>query len=351
MSRVMNKVKKRVGLTLSFIISIVLINLITTIIVGALMYILFDIGILNQENINSVMVLPILTLIALTIIGAVVSAFSSKLILKNIREFIEGTEKLSRGDFSVRINIKHPPEFKILSENFNLMAKELGGIEVLRTDFINNFSHEFKTPIISIKGFAEILKDDNLPKDERNEYLDIIIEESKRLTTLSNNVLNLSKIENVAILKDTKVFNIGEQLRQAILILHSKFENKNIFLDINIGDYNINGSKEMLNQVWINLLDNAVKFNRENGIISITLKKKEDNIIITISDNGIGISKEALPKVFDKFYQGDTSHSTLGNGLGLAMVKKIIELHNGTIECDSVHLRGTRFTIMLPINY
>ena len=176
MSRVMNKVKKRVGLTLSFIISIVLINLITTIIVGALMYILFDIGILNQENINSVMVLPILTLIALTIIGAVVSAFSSKLILKNIREFIEGTEKLSRGDFSVRINIKHPPEFKILSENFNLMAKELGGIEVLRTDFINNFSHEFKTPIISIKGFAEILKDDNLPKDERNEYLDIIIE-------------------------------------------------------------------------------------------------------------------------------------------------------------------------------
>lgn len=350
MSRVMNKVKKRVGLTLSFIISIVLINLIATIIVGALMYILFDIGILNQENINSIMVLPILTLIALTIIGAVVSAFSSKLILKNIREFIEGTEKLSRGDFSVRINIKHPSEFKILSENFNLMAKELGGIEVLRTDFINNFSHEFKTPIISIKGFAEILKDDNLPKDERNEYLDIIIEESKRLTTLSNNVLNLSKIENVAILKDTKVFNIGEQLRQAILILHSKFENKNILLDINIGDYNINGSKEMLNQVWINLLDNAVKFNRENGIISIALKKKEDNIIITISDNGIGISKEALPKVFDKFYQGDTSHSTLGNGLGLAMVKKIIELHNGTIKCDSLHLRGTRFTITLPIN-
>ena len=346
----MNKVKKRVGLTLSFIISIVLINLIATIIVGALMYILFDIGILNQENINDVMVLPILTLIALTIIGAVVSAFSSKLILKNIREFIEGTEKLSRGDFSVRINIKHPSEFKILSENFNLMAKELGGIEVLRTDFINNFSHEFKTPIISIKGFAEILKDDNLPKDERNEYLDIIIEESKRLTTLSNNVLNLSKIENVAILKDTKVFNIGEQLRQAILILHSKFENKNILLDINIGDYNINGSKEMLNQVWINLLDNAVKFNRENGIISIALKKKEDNIIITISDNGIGISKEALPKVFDKFYQGDTSHSTLGNGLGLAMVKKIIELHNGTIKCDSLHLRGTRFTITLPIN-
>ena len=201
-----------------------------------------------------------------------------------------------------------------------------------------------KTKLMSTK------QGQNMNIDERNEYLDIIIEESKRLTTLSNNVLNLSKIENVAILKDTKVFNIGEQLRQAILILHSKFENKNILLDINIGDYNINGSKEMLNQVWINLLDNAVKFNRENGIISIALKKKEDNIIITISDNGIGISKEALPKVFDKFYQGDTSHSTLGNGLGLAMVKKIIELHNGTIKCDSLHLRGTRFTITLPIN-
>lgn len=229
------------------------------------------------------------------------------------------------------------------------MAEELGGIEVLRTDFINNFSHEFKTPIISIKGFAEILKDDDLSKEEKNEYLDIIIEESKRLSSLATNVLNLSKIETQVILNDIQRFNIGEQIRQSILLLDSKFQAKNILLDINIEDCYINGNKEMLNQVWVNLLENAIKFNRENGIVSVNIKKKEENIFIHISDTGLGIAKESIPKIFDKFYQVDTSHSTNGNGLGLAIVKKIVELHNGTIKCDSIVSKGSKFTIMLPI--
>lgn len=279
----------------------------------------------------------------------IVSSCSSRVVLKNIREFIEATEKLSRGDFSARLNIKKPPEFQILSKNFNAMAEELGGIEVLRTDFINNFSHEFKTPIISIKGFAEILKDDDLSKEEKNEYLDIIIEESKRLSSLATNVLNLSKIETQVILNDIQRFNIGEQIRQSILLLDSKFQAKNILLDINIEDCYINGNKEMLNQVWVNLLENAIKFNRENGIVSVNIKKKEENIFINISDTGRGIAKEFIPKIFDKFYQVDTSHSTNGNGLGLAIVKKIVELHNGTIKCDSIVSKGSKFTIMLPI--
>lgn len=184
---------------LSLLFSII-INLITTVITGVLMYISFALGILNEKNITDIMVLPIITLVSCILIGVVVSACSSRAVLKNVREFIEATDKLSRGDFSARLNIRKPPEFRILSKNFNTMAEELGSIEVLRTDFINNFSHEFKTPIISIKGFAEILKDDDLSKEERNEYLDIIIEESKRLTSLATNVLNLSKIETQAIL-------------------------------------------------------------------------------------------------------------------------------------------------------
>ena len=333
---------------LSLLFSII-INLITTVITGVLMYISFALGILNEKNITDIMVLPIITLVSCILIGVVVSACSSRAVLKNVREFIEATDKLSRGDFSARLNIRKPPEFRILSKNFNTMAEELGSIEVLRTDFINNFSHEFKTPIISIKGFAEILKDDDLSKEERNKYLDIIIEESKRLTSLATNVLNLSKIETQAILKEKQMFNIGEQIRQSILLLDSKFQSKNISLDINIEDCNIYANKKMLNQVWLNLLDNAIKFNNENGLVSVNMKKKEKEILITIIDSGIGISKEVVSKIFDKFYQEDTSHSTKGNGLGLTIVKKIIELHGGTIECESIVSKGTKFTIILPI--
>ena len=345
----MNKISKRITLSMHFGIFIFIINLITTFITGVLMYLLFSIGILNEKNIKSVMVLPIITLVSCILIGTIVSACSSRVALKNIREFIEATDKLSRGDFSARLNINKPPEFKILSKNFNAMAKELGGIEVLRTDFINNFSHEFKTPIISIKGFAEILKDDDLSKEEKNEYLDIIIEESKRLSSLATNVLNLSKIETQVILNDIQRFNIGEQIRQSILLLDSKFQAKNILLDINIEDCYINGNNEMLNQVWVNLLDNAIKFNSKNGIVSINMKKEEGNIFINITDTGVGIESESIPKIFDKFYQGDISHATHGNGLGLTIVKKIIKLHGGTIECDSIVSKGTKFTIILPI--
>ncbi|MDO4536306.1 MAG: HAMP domain-containing sensor histidine kinase [Clostridium perfringens] len=339
----------KLGLTISFSISIFIINLITTAITAWLVYFLFCIGILDDDNIKHNMVVPMITLMSCVIIGIVVSTISSKVVLKRIRHFIEATGRLSRGDFSTRLNIKYPPEFIVLSKNFNRMAEELGGMEVLRTDFINNFSHEFKTPIISIKGFAEILKDDSLSKEERDEYLDIIIEESQRLSYLATNVLNLSKIETQAILKNKQEFNVGEQIRQSILLLESKFKAKNISLDINIDDCILNGNKEMLGQVWLNLLDNSIKFTKENGIISVDVKKSEHNIFITFGDNGVGISESAVSKIFDKFYQGDTSHATKGNGLGLTIVKKIVELHLGTIQCESVVSKGTKFKIMLPI--
>lgn len=344
-----SRFKNRIGLTIGFSIYIFIINLITTLIVGALMYISLHLGIIKEHKINSAMILPILTLIASLIIGVVVSICSSRIILRNVREFIKATDRLSKGDFNARLNINHPPEFGVFSENFNKMAKELGGIEVLRTDFINNFSHEFKTPIISIKGFAEILKYDDLTKEERDEYLDIIIDESKRLTSLALNVLTLSKLDTQVILQDISKFNIGEQLRQCILILDSKFDKENIELHVNIEDYYIKGNKEMLNQVWLNLLDNAIKFNKENGIITVSMNKDSENVYVDIADSGKGISEEAICKIFDRFYQSDESHSTKGNGIGLAIVDKIIKLHSGTITCKSLVNEGTKFTITLPI--
>lgn len=345
----MKRFKEKIGMTLGFAIFIFLINLITTIITAALIFFLFSIRILNENNIQGAMILPIITLVSCLIIGSIVTFFSSRIVLKHVREFMEATNKLSKGDFSVRLDIKEPPEFKLLSENFNTMAEELGGIEVLRTDFINNFSHEFKTPIISIKGFAEILKYDDISSDERKEYLDIIIEESKRLSTLATNVLNLSKIETQSILKESERFNLSEQIRQTILLLEGKLKSRDISLILDIEECYLEGNKEMLNQVWLNLFDNAIKFNSESGIISINVKKNNENVNVMIADTGRGIAKEEIAKVFDKFYQEDSSHATQGNGLGLAIVKKIIQLHNGTIECESIISQGTKFIVTLPL--
>lgn len=345
----MKKILNKISLSLHTALGIFIVYLITTAITAILMYTSISFGWFNEDINDNPFIIMTITLVACIIIGTFISAVVSRKILKSIRLFMEATNKLASGDFSARLTINHPPEYRMLSENFNRMAEELEGIEVLRTDFINNFSHEFKTPIVSIKGFAEILKEDNLTKEERDEYLDIVIEESTRLSSLATNVLTLSKVEAQSILTDKQRFNLGEQLRQCILILETKLDKKNILLNADIHDYYIYGNKEMLNQVWINLLDNAIKFVSQEGIIDVSIKEKEDSIIVTIADNGCGIAADALPKIFDKFYQEDLSHATMGNGLGLSIVHKIITLHKGTITCDSTFSRGTSFTISLPI--
>lgn len=347
----MNMIKRltgKIGLSLYFSLAVFIIFLITVLITGVLVYLLTVFGVLNERIIQDFKVLTFIILIACIMIGTVTSGLASRRMLKSIRTFIDATNQLAGGDFTTRLQLNNPPEFKILSANFNRMADELGGIEILRTDFINNFSHEFRTPIVSIKGFAEILKDDALSKEERNEYLDIVIEESTRLAALASNVLSLSRVEAQMILTNREPFNVGEQIRQCVLLLHTKMEKKHISVKANVQDYEVPGNKEMLNQVWLNLLDNAIKFTPEHGEIEVSMRQAEDKIEITIRDNGAGISPAALPRVFDKFYQQDTSHSTAGNGLGLTIVRKITELHGGTVTCESVPMQGTTFTLLLP---
>ncbi|WP_231574893.1 HAMP domain-containing sensor histidine kinase [Paenibacillus sp. FSL R7-0273] len=352
MSRIGSKIGTRLGSRLSlpllFSFAVFLIFLVTVIVTGLLFYLADVFGLINEKIIMDGTLVPLLILISCIIIGTAISAVSSRKMVKSIRTFIDATDRLAGGDFSMRLQLTSPPEFRILSENFNRMAEELGGIEILRTDFVNNFSHEFKTPIVSIKGFAEMLKYDDLSRQERDEYLDIVIEESARLASLASNVLELSKIETQTILTDKKSFNAGEQLRQCVLLLAAKFEKKQLALNLDLHDYQLEGNKELLNQVWLNLLDNAIKFTPEGGEIAISMKKTNGRIVFVISDNGPGISPEALPRVFDKFYQQDTSHSTAGNGLGLTIVSKIVHLHAGTITCESPASLGTVFTVTLP---
>ena len=349
MKKFFSKIMFKINLTIHIASWLFIMYLITTVITWIMTSLIISLEWINNDIKKNPFTIITITLIACIIIGSIIAPLISRKIFKSMNQFMNVMNQLASGDFSARLNITHPPEYKLLSENFNRMAEELGGMEVLRTDFINNFSHEFKTPIVSIKGFAEILKDDRLTKEERDEYLDIVIEESTRLSSLATNVLTLSKVEAQCILTDKQFFNLGEQLRQCILILDSKLTKKDILLNLDIHDYFISGNKEMLNQVWLNLLDNAIKFSLPEGIIEVGMKEQNDSIIVTITDTGCGITEEAVPKIFDKFYQEDASHGTMGNGLGLSIVHKIITLHKGTIICESTISKGTKFTISLPI--
>ncbi|WP_019911760.1 sensor histidine kinase [Paenibacillus sp. HW567] len=348
MSRLGARIKEKITLPFLFSLMVCIIFLITVVITGILFFLAHFFGLLNNEIARGGIVLPIMILLSCIIIGTAISGLASRKMVQSIREFIDATRRLAAGDFSTRLYLKSPPEYRILSENFNRMAEELGGIEILRTDFVNNFSHEFKTPIVSIKGFAEILKHDDLSREERNEYLDIVIEESARLASLASNVLELSKIETQTILTDKQTVNIGEQIRQCVLLLAAKIEKKQVSLDLTLHDYSLSGNKELLNQVWLNLLDNAVKFTPEHGTITIGMKRTAESLEVVFRDTGNGIDPDAVPRIFDKFYQADTSHSAAGNGLGLTIVQRIISLHGGKVACESTPAQGTAFIVTLP---
>ena len=262
------------------------------------------------------------------------------------------TKKVAKGDFSVQIDNGRKyrkDEIGLLTDNFNMMVRELESNEYLSKEFMSNVSHEFKTPIASIQGFAKLLKDDKLSEEEKQEYIDIIIEESERLANLSSNIQHLSKLENKKELIKKEKVAIDEQIRKCIVILNNKLEEKNIEIGMDEDkDVFVNVNEDMLQQVWINLINNAIKYTQNGGRIDIIIDEFKDKVIVEVKDNGIGIKEENLEKIFDKFYQEDASHNSEGNGLGLAIVSKIIELHKGSIEVKSKVGEGTSFIVTLP---
>lgn len=261
-------------------------------------------------------------------------------------------KRISKGDYSVRLENTSDNKDGILYdviENFNKMVEELDSVTILRNDFISNFSHEFKTPIVSIKGYAELIKNGkNLTEEQKQEYLQVIIDESRRLSNLASSTLLMSKLDSQTSLTETSVFSVNEQLKQCVLVLDNEFKAKNLEVKIKLGKMRVNASVDMLQQVWINLLTNAIKYTPENGIIRITSTELEKEYIVSISDSGMGMNEETLKHIFDKYYQGDNSHSTSGNGLGLSIAKRIVELSGGKIEASSTEGKGTTFSVRLP---
>lgn len=275
----------------------------------------------------------------------------STVLLKPINRLVSAMDSLASGNFDTRLDFKgtvfNNDSFRSIASGFNSMAEELGSTEMLRSDFINNFSHEFKTPIVSIAGFCDLLRSEDLSDEERDHYLSIIGQESRRLSSLATNILNLTKIENQNILTDISEFNLSEQIRSALLLLESKWGTRGIIPSLEFDEINIRANEQLLKEVWLNLLDNAIKFSPDGGEIAVAMTERFGRITVSITNSGDEIPADAREKIFRKFYQADESHSTEGSGVGLAVVKKVVELHHGSVRVSCLDGKTT-FTVSLP---
>ncbi len=272
-----------------------------------------------------------------------------KKVLAPISMINEATKEVAKGNFNIRLpEDPRAKEIREMARNFNIMTQELANIETFRSDFISNVSHEFKTPISAIEGYATLLQNTSLNEMERQEYVAKILVNARRLSSLSGNILKLSRLENEGIAPTKKSYSLDEQLREVILLYASQWGEKNIDLDVDLERVTFHGSEELIAQVWQNIIGNAVKFAPNEGKIRVILRQDENFVSVSITDNGIGMTDEVKSRVFEKFYQGDHSHSSEGNGLGLTLAKRIVDQCRGSISISSKVDKGTTFTVKLP---
>lgn len=270
---------------------------------------------------------------------------------KPVQDILAATDKIAAGDFSVRLRISHDyrrySQFDYIKENLNKMAAELAKTEVLHTDFISNVSHELKTPLAVIQNYAAALQNESLGAKTRQKYADTLVSASKRLTALVTNILKLNKLENQELTPEYEKVRLGDMLAETIVQFDELIESKNLELECDLDEVELVSCPNYLEIVWNNLLSNAIKFTDAGGKISVSVKRAEGGAVVKVSDTGCGISPETGAHIFEKFYQGDTSHSKEGNGLGLALVKKVIDVIGGEITVESEEGKGSTFTLRL----
>lgn len=298
----------------------------------------------NVEE-DSVLLYGLIVLAISVVLGIGLSFGYSALIVRVSRPYLNALQKVAEGDFSVRIN-KDSVVFANfdLAKNFNYMVSQLDSVELLRENFVSDFSHEFKTPIVSISGFARLLKDPTLTAEQRNEYLDVIIDESNRLVELSESVLLLNRLDSQELVKEK--YLLDEQIRQCVLMFQQQCEDKGITLDVELEPITVNSNYKLLSQVIVNLLSNAVKFTDRGGSITVSCRLVGTHAEIKVADTGCGMDEDVKRNIFNKFYQGDKSRTTAGNGLGLCIVQKIVGLIGGHITVDSQPGVGSAFTVL-----
>ncbi len=267
---------------------------------------------------------------------------------KYLQELMQGISKVAGGDFSTRLDERTAGPVRDLYKNFNKMTSELEGVQTLRDDFINHFSHEFKTPIMSIHGFASLLMEENVTEDEESNYLGIIAAESQRLANLSESALLLAKLESQQLIPEPEEYPLDEQIKECVIMLLPRIEKKYIDLSADLKPAMYNGNADLMKHVWLNLIGNAVKFTEKNGKIDIELTESPSEITVSISDSGIGMNEEVRLRIFEKYYQDEGNDQLQGLGLGLAIVKKIVDLCSGRVEVTSEPGEGSCFAVFLP---
>ena len=283
------------------------------------------------------------------VIGTLLVSLLAKSVVNPVLQLNKAVQEVAKGNFDIEVTNQREDEIGQLTKNFNKMTRELKNFEYLRKDFATNVSHEFKTPLASIYGYAKLLQNPKLTAEESTEYTAIIMEEAKRLANLSSNMLKISNLESQEIVDKRSLFSLDEQIRKSILILEPAWSKKNIEFEIELEKVMYLGDEEMLQQVWLNLLDNAIKFTDRAGVITVTLQQKDKAIEVKVSDNGIGMSADTMKHIFEKFYQGDSNRATEGRGLGLSLVRRILDLYNADIRVESKLHEGSTFTITLPV--
>lgn len=279
-------------------------------------------------------------------VGAVYRSF------RPLRKLDAAISRVARGDFSARVDVKSSDEIGKIAQNFNWMTGELSRIEYLRQDFVSNVSHEFKTPLAAVQGSARMLASlprEKLTDEKLKKYTGLILDETARMTSLCANLLRLTGLEHQTAAQNISVFPLDEQLRRAVLALENQWSVKKLELDIQLEPVECQGDGDLLYQAWLNILTNAIKFSREGGLLYIRLERAEGMARVEIGDNGDGMTAETLNRLFEKFYQGDPSRRTEGSGLGLSIVKRIVDLHKGGIAYRSAPGKGTLCTVRLPL--
>jgi signal transduction histidine kinase len=284
-----------------------------------------------------------------TILSVVLGWLLSVLVFTPITRLSRAMRRVGAGDFSIRLETSSRiREIRDTYDNFNLMTRELGATEIVQTDFVSNVSHEFKTPINAIEGYATLLQSGPQTEDQ-SMYVEKILLNTRRLNELVSNILLLSRLDNQAISSERRRYRLDEQIRHAVVLLESKWARKDIELDVDLDAIDYIGSESLLLHVWVNLIDNAIKYDPQGGLLRLRLQQQDKTAVFTVEDSGPGIPEEALSHIFDKFYQADSSRVSEGNGLGLALVKRVLDICNGTVCVANLPEGGCRFTVTLPL--
>jgi signal transduction histidine kinase len=313
-------------------------------------FILVEFGVMGFKFSGVLFIKSLGLIIPMTLFISIINIFTANWLIRQATDLANGLEAAANGNYYAKLDPRKSTIFESAYNNFNKLEEELKKANTLQDEFVNNYSHEFKTPITSIKGFAELLLEEEIDKETEKKYLKIIAEESEKLTYLANSSILLTKLNSQEIIPKKNHFSLDEQIRRTVILLEPEYTKKKINLSCNLEEVEYFGSEELMSHLWMNLISNAIKYTNKNGNISVNLRGYNNNIIFSVIDDGIGMSEEDRKQIFNKFYQVDKSKTTKGLGLGLTIVSRIVKMIDGKIDVESELGKGSTFKVTFRRN-